>query len=242
MTVRLALAASIALLLVPPGVAAQVRTVDPSSPDVAAARGTAPADEPVDPGDDRVEPAPAAEPAPPAPADAPRPAGEARISPQVEYRDEEIFGAAEETFGKGAKGLAQMVENVLKKQGRPTAYIAGREAGGAIAVGLRYGQGTLYHKVEGSRPVFWQGPSLGFDIGGNGAKTFILVYNLHDGEELFRRFPLVEGNLYAIGGFTASYLRRGDIALVPIRLGVGWRFGASVGYMNFSKEGRVIPF
>lgn len=228
----------IALLVTSQIAPAQIRTVDPSAPDVAAAAAPAGTRSDVPASSD----VPAADPAHMA---SPAPATPAATSPTADaatYKDEEIFGAAEEVFGKGAKGLANIVENVLKKQGRPTAYIAGREAGGAFAVGLRYGQGDLFHKVEGTKQVWWSGPSLGFDVGGNGSKTFILVYNLYDTEDLFKRFPLVEGNLYAIGGFTASYLRRGDVVLVPIRLGVGWRFGASVGYMKFTKEGKVLPF
>jgi hypothetical protein len=135
-----------------------------------------------------------------------------------------------------------MIESILKDQGEPNGYIAGREAGGAVVVGLRYGSGTLFHKVEGEQPVYWTGPSLGFDLGANGAKTFVLVYNLFDTQELFRRFPAAEGNLYVIGGFTASYLRRGDIVLIPIRLGVGWRLGANIGYMSFSKKSKIVPF
>ena len=242
-------AAALLLLAVPAMAAGQIRTVDPSSPEVAAsARGGEMAAGDADPADEpaeapvRAAPRRAVTPVPDAAGTAA--AGEARTGLPTDstYKDEEIFGAAERVFGKGAQGLAKLVEDVLRKQGRPTAYIAGREAGGAIAIGLRYGQGDLFHKVEGSQPIYWTGPSLGFDIGGNGSKTFILVYNLYDGEDMFRRFPLVEGNLYAVGGFTASYLKRGDVVLIPIRLGVGWRFGASVGYMRFSKKGRVLPF
>ena len=109
-------------------------------------------------------------------------------------------------------------------------------------LGVRYGSGTLFHKVEGQRPVYWTGPSVGFDLGGNGAKTFVLVYNLYDSQDLFRRFPAAEGNVYVVGGFTASYLRRGDIVLIPIRLGVGWRLGANIGYMRFSEKSRWSPF
>jgi hypothetical protein len=90
--------------------------------------------------------------------------------------------------------------------------------------------------------VHWTGPSVGFDIGGSGAKTFVLVYNLYDSQELYHRFPAAEGNVYVIGGFTASYLRRGNIVLIPIRLGVGWRLGANVGFMRFSRKPRVVPF
>ena len=92
-------------------------------------------------------------------------------------------------FGKGAEGLARLIEDVLNKQGEPNGYIVGREAGGAFVVGVRYGSGTLFHKVEGQRPVYWTGPSIGFDVGANAGNTFVLVYNLHDTEELYERYP-----------------------------------------------------
>lgn len=158
------------------------------------------------------------------------------------YQDDDLIGAAEGVFGKGAKGLAEVIEDILKKQGRPNAYIAGREAGGAFVVGLRYGSGKLYHKIEGERPVYWTGPSIGFDIGGNAANTFVLVYNLYDTEDLFQRFPAGEGAAYFIGGFHVSYLRSGDKVLIPVRLGAGLRLGANVGYMKFSKKQQWLPF
>lgn len=158
------------------------------------------------------------------------------------YQKDDVLGAAEGVFGKGAKGLAEMVEKVLKDQGQPNAYIAGREASGAFVVGLRYGSGTLSHTVEGQRPVYWTGPSLGFDVGGDAAKTFILVYNLYDSQDLYKRYGQVEGRAYFIGGFSATYLRRGDVALIPIRLGVGVRLGANVGYMKFSEKSKWMPF
>jgi hypothetical protein len=161
---------------------------------------------------------------------------------QTTYRQEDVIDAAEGVFGKGAEGLAKLIENILSDQGEPNAYITGREAGGAIVVGVRYGSGVLHHKIEGDQPVFWTGPSVGFDLGANGAKTFVLVYNLYDTQDLFERFPAAEGNVYVDGGFTASYLRRGDIVLIPIRLGVGWRLGANVGYMKFSKKSKLLPF
>jgi hypothetical protein len=158
------------------------------------------------------------------------------------YQDDDLIGAAEGVFGKGAKGLAEVIEDILKKQGRPNAYIAGREASGAFVVGLRYGSGKLYHKVEGERPVYWTGPSIGFDFGGNAANTFVLVYNLYDSEELYQRFPAGEGAAYFIGGFHVSYLRSGDKVLIPVRLGAGLRLGANVGYMKFSKKQKWLPF
>jgi hypothetical protein len=158
------------------------------------------------------------------------------------YQDDDLIGAAEGVFGKGAKGLAEVIEDILKKQGRPNAYIAGREASGAFVVGLRYGSGKLYHKIEGERPVYWTGPSIGFDFGGNAANTFVLVYNLYDSEELYQRFPAGEGAAYFIGGFHVSYLRSGDKVLIPVRLGAGLRLGANVGYMKFSKKQKWLPF
>lgn len=162
--------------------------------------------------------------------------------PSTTYKEDDLIGAAEGVFGKGAQGLASMIEDILKKQGEPNAYIVGREASGALVLGVRYGSGTLYHKVEGERPAYWTGPSIGFDAGANAGNTFVLVYNLFDSEDLYKRFPAGEGAAYLIGGFNASYLRSGDIVLIPIRVGVGARLGANVGYMKFRKKQSWVPF
>jgi len=158
------------------------------------------------------------------------------------YQRDDLLAAAEGVFGKGAEGLAGILEKVLKDQGQPNAYIAGREASGAFVVGLRYGSGVMTHKVEGQQPVYWTGPSVGFDVGGDANKVFVLVYNLYDTADLFHRFPGAEGRLYFVGGFAATYLRRGNVVLIPIRLGVGWRAGVNVGYMNFTHKSRWLPF
>jgi hypothetical protein len=155
---------------------------------------------------------------------------------------QDVFSAAEGVFGKGAEGLGDLIEDLLRKQGEPSAYITGREAGGAFIAGVRYGSGTLHHQIEGDRPIYWTGPSLGFDFGADAAKVFVLVYNLHDAQRIFRRYPAAEGNAYVVGGFTASYLRRGDVVLIPIRLGVGARLGVNAGYMRFSEKNRWLPF
>ncbi len=181
-------------------------------------------------------------------ADASTAASQAAANPEVAaaqgdtYKKDDLIGAAEGVFGKGAEGLARMIEDLLAKQGEPNAYIVGREAGGAFVVGARYGSGTLHHKVEGELPVYWTGPSVGFDVGANASNTFVLVYNLYDSEELYERYPAGEGNAYAIGGLTASYLRKGDVVLIPIRVGAGLRLGINAGYMKFSKEQRWLPF
>jgi len=157
------------------------------------------------------------------------------------YQKGDVIGAAEGVFGKGAEGLAGLIEDILKKQGEPNAYITGSEAGGAFVVGLRYGSGNMHHKVEGESKVYWRGPSVGFDFGGNAAKTFVLVYNLYDGEDLFTTYPAGEVAAYFVGGFNVSYLRRGDVVLIPVRLGAGVRLGANAGYMKFRKKGSWIP-
>ncbi|RKF20775.1 DUF1134 domain-containing protein [Altericroceibacterium spongiae] len=169
------------------------------------------------------------------------PAAEAADS-STTYKEDDLIGAAEGLFGKGAEGLARMIEDLLAKQGEPNAYIVGREGGGAFIVGVRYGSGTLYHKVEGQKPVYWTGPSIGFDAGANAGNTFILVYNLWDTEDLYERFPAGEGQAYVVGGLTASYLRKGDIVMIPIRMGAGLRLGVNAGYMKFSKKQRWLPF
>jgi len=231
-------------------VSAQVSTIDPNQAidaDLAPAGGTtelppdpaAPAPiEPVAPSSPAGSGIPA-DPAYPAPATAAAPA---TTQTGTTYQKDDVVSAAEGVFGKGAEGLAGLVEKILKDQGEPNAYIAGREASGAIVVGLRYGSGTLSHKIEGDRDVYWTGPSVGFDVGGNASKVFVLVYNLYDSEDLYKRYPQAEGALYVVGGFTATYLRRGDVVLIPIRLGVGWRAGINAGYMKFTHKSRIIPF
>lgn len=228
--------------------ASQIRTVDPSSSqahsDLAPAGSGQPetSDDTGAPPQENDTAAPQSAPPPAADHYNPPATNASRASEEQTYQEGDVLSAAEGVFGRGAEGLAKIVERILKDQGRPTAYIAGREASGAFAVGLRYGSGVMHHKVEGDRPVYWTGPSLGFDIGGNASKEFILVYNLYDSQDLYHRFPAAEGTAYFIGGFTASYLRRGDIVLIPIRLGVGWRLGASVGYMKFSSQSKLLPF
>lgn len=158
------------------------------------------------------------------------------------FRKEDLVGAAESVFGKGARGLAEMIEDLLKKQGEPNGYIVGREGGGAFVVGVRYGAGKLFHKVEGQMPVYWTGPSFGIDAGANAGDTFVLVYNLYDSADLFRRYAAGEGQAYLVGGFHVSYLRHENVVLIPVRAGAGLRLGVNVGYMKFSRKRRYSPF
>ena len=163
-------------------------------------------------------------------------------NPDGTYQQKDVLSAAEDVFGRGAKGLGEVVERIFKERGEPNGYIVGREAGGAFVVGVRYGSGTLFHKVEGQMPVFWTGPSVGFDAGADASRTFILVYNLNDTNDLFKRYPAAEGKAFFVGGFGANYLQRDDVVLVPIKLGVGLRLGINAGYLNFTRELKKIPF
>ncbi|MGA3155982.1 MAG: EipA family protein [Steroidobacteraceae bacterium] len=163
-------------------------------------------------------------------------------TPASTYSDDEIVKQANDFFANGAKGLSDVLAKVLKEKGQPVAFIRGEEAGGAVAVGVRYGHGELVFKDGRHRIVYWQGPSLGFDIGADAVKAFVLVYNLPNAEALYQRFPSVEGSLYFVGGFGVNYVQAEGIALAPVRFGVGWRQGIDVGYMHFSPEKRVNPF
>jgi len=242
------------MLMVSGPAGAQIRTVDPNNAGDLAATTSGASD--YGTADPAAEPAPSSDPdamstaaaadavsvegAAMPPSSTRAQAAEAAVNST--YAQDDVLSAAEGVFGKGAEGLAKLIEKIFAEQGRPTGYIAGREAGGAIVVGVRYGSGTLFHKVEGQMPIYWTGPSLGFDLGANGSKSFVLVYNLYDTADIYRRYPAVEGTAYIVGGFTATYLRRGDVVLIPIRLGVGWRLGVNVGYMNFTRKSKTLPF
>ena len=229
--------------------AAQITSIDPNTADQYATQsgeqepyGAAAAEEYQPVGSDYQDYTPVAEQAP-ASAETAAAAPAAKMAPvQDTIAREDVFSAAEGVFGKGAEGLAGLIENILKDQGQPTAYIAGQEAGGAFVAGVRYGSGTMRHQIEGDRAVYWTGPSVGFDFGADANKVFVLVYNLNDGQDLFKRYLAAEGRAYAVGGFTASYLRRGDVVLIPVRLGVGLRLGVNAGYMRFSEKNRWLPF
>lgn len=179
-------------------------------------------------------PAPAAASAAPTAAD--RPIGDET------YSSEELIRDANQFFGGASQGIAQALEKAFKDYGRPNAYIVGDEGSGAAVVGLRYGKGVLHYKGGDSMTVYWQGPSIGWDFGGNASKVFTLVYNLRSTYELFQRFPAVDGSLYVVAGVGMNYQRSGNVTLAPIRTGVGLRAGASLGYVNYTREASVIPF
>jgi hypothetical protein len=158
------------------------------------------------------------------------------------YSEQEITMEAGTVFGGAAKGMADAVHTVFQKYGEPNAFIKGEEASGAIVLGLRYGSGTLHMKTGGQQKVFWQGPTAGWDFGGNAVKVFTLVYNLPNGEAIYQRFPGVEGSAYLVAGIGINYQQRGNVVLAPMRSGVGLRLGASVGYLKYTKDREWLPF
>lgn len=161
---------------------------------------------------------------------------------QGQYSSSEILNAGHNFFGDMSRDLAQVMERAFSQWGLPNGYILGEEGGGAFMVGLRYGEGTLYTKNAGDRRVFWQGPSLGLDVGGAGSRTMMLVYSLPATDAIFQRFGGIDGSAYFIGGFGMTALTAQNIVVVPIRTGVGFRLGANVGYLKFTREPTWNPF
>jgi hypothetical protein len=158
------------------------------------------------------------------------------------YSENEIVQAASDFFGMTTKAVAKAVEHIFADLGRPNAYITGEEVSGAFAVGLRYGDGYMHRKGFRNMKVYWQGPSIGFDIGANASKCFTLVYQIRRQEEIFQRYPGVEGTYYFIAGIGVNYQRSGRISLAPMRTGVGVRAGVNAGYLSYSRERNILPF
>ena len=160
------------------------------------------------------------------------------------YTSDELVAAGSRELGIAAEALGGAIERIFAEQGdRPTAYIAGEEGSGAAGVGLRYGRGALHMKdMSASQEVFWQGISIGWDIGGNASRVFTLVYGLFHPDMLYRRYPGVEGSAYLVGGLGVNYQRADGIVLAPIRTGVGLRLGANVGTMAYSRQRNLLPF
>ena len=159
-----------------------------------------------------------------------------------QFSSNEIIDAGHHFFGGVSRGLASIVEKATSQWGQPNGYILGEEAGGAFVGGLRYGDGTLYTKNAGDMRVYWQGPTVGFDAGADGARTMMLVYNLPRTDAIFERFGGVAGSAYFIGGLGMTALTANDIVVVPIRTGVGLRLGANLGYLKFTSHPTWNPF
>jgi hypothetical protein len=158
------------------------------------------------------------------------------------FTTEEIVASGHQFFGKTSRGLSEAVEYVFQSQGEPTAYIVGEEGAGAFVGGLRFGEGTIYYKDGITQKIYWQGPSVGFDFGGNGSRTLTLVYNSTSPRDLYERFVGIEGSAYFVGGLGVNFQKNQNVVLAPIRTGVGARLGANIGYLKYSKRATWNPF
>lgn len=166
----------------------------------------------------------------------------AGVSRAEQYTAQEIVDSGHRFFGATSGGLGTVVEKIFASYGLPNGYVLGEEGSGAFFGGLTYGEGTLYTKNAGDHKVFWQGPSLGWDFGGAGSRTMILVYNLDDISSVYRRFGGVAGSAYAVAGLGFEVLKNGNVLLVPVRTGVGARLGVKVGYLKLTESPTWNPF
>lgn len=158
------------------------------------------------------------------------------------YTSQEIIAKGHKVFGRTTKEVAGVVEYAFQRYGEPNGYIVGEEGSGAIIGGLRYGEGTLFMKNGLRKKVYWQGPSVGFDFGGNGSRVLVLVYGLQHPNDLFVRFAGVEGTAYVVGGLGVNFQQYGDVRLAPIRTGLGMRLGVNAGYLKYSDRPTWNPF
>ncbi|RKQ69591.1 hypothetical protein DES40_2393 [Litorimonas taeanensis] len=158
------------------------------------------------------------------------------------YNESELVAAVSTHLGVTSESAASAIERLFKDRGRPTAYITGEETGGALTVGVRYGKGTLWMKDGRTEEVYWQGPTVGFDVGADAGKVFTLVYGLNDPNYVFQRFPGVDGSAYLVAGMSINYQRANGVTLAPIRTGVGLRLGANVGYTSYTRKRKILPF
>jgi hypothetical protein len=183
--------------------------------------------------------------APPAPAPGPPPGSthDQATTPETDgYTIDEIRAASAGFFGQMSANLGSVIEHVFRKSGRPTGYILGTEGGGAFLAGVRYGKGTLYLRSGGTQQVFWHGPSLGLDVGGEGSKTLFLIYKMTAPEQLYSSFTGVDGSAYLVGGVGATLVTNGTVIMAPIRSGLGLRLGANIGYIRFTPKATWNPF
>jgi hypothetical protein len=179
--------------------------------------------------------APPPSPAEPPPGAAAAPEGEG-------YTIDEIRNASAGFFGQVSANLGSVIEHLFRKSGRPTGYVLGTEGGGAFLAGVRYGKGTLYMRSGGTQEIFWHGPSLGADVGGEGSKTLFLIYKLERPEQLYSSFTGLDGSAYLVGGVGATLVGNGSVVMAPIRSGLGLRLGANIGYIRFTPKATWNPF
>lgn len=152
------------------------------------------------------------------------------------YTAQEIVDSGHRFFGSTSGGLATVIEKIFSAYGLPNGYVLGEEGSGAFVGGLTYGEGNLFTKNAGDHKVYWQGPSLGFDFGGQGSRVMMLVYNLENVSDVYDRFGGLAGSAYAIAGLGFNVLKKGDVLIVPVRTGVGARLGVNLGYLKLTER------
>jgi hypothetical protein len=163
-------------------------------------------------------------------------------APPDAFPVDEVVDTGHRFFGSLSRGLAEAVQEAARRWGLPNAYILGQEASGAFIGGLRYGEGKMYTRNAGQLPVYWQGPSFGFDWGADGDRTMMLVYNLPAVGAIYQRFGGVDGSAYLVGGFGFTALDAAGVIVVPIRTGVGARLGVNLSYLKFTERATWNPF
>lgn len=159
-----------------------------------------------------------------------------------QFAPHELLESGHQFFGTISRGLASVVEEATRRWGQPNAYVLGQEASGAFVAGARYGEGSMYTRNAGDRKIYWQGPSVGFDAGAEGARTMMLVYNLPSTQAIYRRYGGIDGSAYFIGGFGMTALVADGVVVAPIRTGVGARLGVNLGYLKFTDQSTWNPF
>jgi len=169
------------------------------------------------------------------------PQGQTAKTQTQSYNDTELVAAISDHLGVTAESAASAIEDLFEKQGRRVGYITGEEGGGALIFGLKYGKGTLWMKDGRTQKVYWQGPTVGLDAGAEVSRVFTLVYDLDDPQDIYRRFPGVDGSAYLVAGMAVHYQRANGITLAPVRAGAGVRLGANIGYTSFTKKRGIIP-
>ena len=170
-------------------------------------------------------------------------AQEAQAQPAIEdFSESNLVMASAKYLGATAESMAEIMDSAFSRYGMPNAVIRGEEVSVAAVIGARYGRGTLIFKDGREFPIFWRGPTAGVDMGATGLKSFALVYNIDEPEQLYQRIPSVDGSLIALGGVAFNYMQRGDIIVAPMRVGVGYQVGVSLGYLKFSDSPGWSPF
>lgn len=167
---------------------------------------------------------------------------QAQANNQDTFTENELASAVSTHLGVTSESAASAIERLFKDQGRPVGYITGEEGGGALTIGARYGKGTLWMKNGETKKIFWQGPTIGFDIGAEASKVFTLVYNLESADYIYQRFPGVDGSAFLVAGMAVNYQRANGVVLAPVRSGVGVRLGANIGYTSYTRNRSLIPF